>query len=80
MINRAEVGICLLTDQRKRHFAGPLPDEIPDRQRVLDDLRHLKTGTDKLYQPIIKSSRRAEYITWMFEGMEKELSQTIDSE
>jgi hypothetical protein len=80
MINRAEASICLLTDQLKRQGTDPLPDESPDCQRVLGDLQHLKTETDKLYQPIIKTSRRAEYITWMFEGVEKELAQTIDAE
>jgi len=78
LINRAQAA-CFLMERAEHVIRGrPLPDaEAADGTRILADLRALREETATLYEPIIKPTRRAEYLAWMFDSVEQTLATLV---
>jgi hypothetical protein len=74
MINRAEASICLLNTKLRITKETNQTETLLDKEKVLSDLKSLKKQTEKMYENSIKPVRRQDYIAWLFEAMEHELS------
>lgn len=74
MINRAKASAVILEyhisggDMRKLSFTGY------DVESILSELRSLKSATSAMYDGKVKTSRRSEMISWMFDAVERELA------
>lgn len=75
LINRAEAA-CFLMEHSDELAAGAAlsGSDAPRAAQLLDGLRALRAETDRFYASIIKPSRRAEYMAWMFGAVEHALA------
>ena len=79
LINRVETSIFMLENYEAILDDSKKLDEngISRGRDLLEKLREQKQKTDGFYSDIIKPSRRAEYMEWMFGTVEKAMERLL---